>query len=122
VHLALNVMTAILGGGMASRFFSDLHDKQVSVYPTGPSTPRRVDTSGFEEVTVARAYVVGIQALDRRTNARRAWYLAAAELAGVGYEFVDIHAAKVRKVPPADVQRVARQYLGVLRTVIIQPQ
>ena len=30
--------------------------------------------------------------------------------------------ANVRKVTPADVQRVARKYLGVLRTVIVQPQ
>jgi len=59
--------------------------------------------------------------LDRRTNARQAWYLAAAELAGVGYEFFDVYAANVKKVTRADVQRVARQYLGVMRTVVVQP-
>jgi predicted Zn-dependent peptidase len=59
--------------------------------------------------------------MDRRTNARQAWYLGVAELAGVGYEFFDIYAANVRKVTPADVQRVARRYLGVLRTVVVQP-
>src|SRR5436189_1040936 len=31
---ALKVMTAILGGGMASRFFSDLRDKQALAYTT----------------------------------------------------------------------------------------
>jgi predicted Zn-dependent peptidase len=66
--------------------------------------------------------VVGSQAMDRRTNARQAWYLAAAELSGVGYQFFDVYAANVRKVTPADVQRVAKQYLGTLRTVIVQPQ
>jgi predicted Zn-dependent peptidase len=150
---ALKVMTAILGGGMASRFFSDLRDKQALAYTTGAQYPPRVDTSGFvailgtapanvpkaeaalrehlariqsepasaEEVAVARSYVIGSQAMDRRTNARQAWYLAAAELAGVGHEFFDSYAANVRKVTPADVQRVARRYLGVLRTVIVQP-
>lgn len=151
---ALKVMTAILGGGMASRFFSDLRDKQALAYTTGAQYPPRVDTSGFvailgtapanvpkaeaalrehlariqsepastEEVAVARSYVIGSQAMDRRTNARQAWYLAAAELAGVGHQFFDSYAATVRKVTPADVQRVARRYLGVLRTVIVQPQ
>ena len=150
---ALKVMTAILGGGMASRFFSDLRDTQALAYATAAQYPPRMDTSGFvailgtaaanvpkaeaalkghlariqnepaaaEEVAVARAYVVGSQAMDRRTNARQAWYLAAAELAGVGHEFFDVYAANVRKVTPADVQRVAKQYLGVLRTVIVQP-
>ena len=65
--------------------------------------------------------MIGSQAMDRRTNARQAWYLAAGELAGVGHEFFDRFAASVRKVTAADVQRVARQYLGVLRTVVVQP-
>ena len=150
---ALKVMTAILGGGMASRFFSDLRDKQALAYSTGALYPPRLDTSGFvatlgtapanvpkaeaalkehlvriqneppsaDEVAVARSYVVGSQAMDRRTNARQAWYLAAAELSGVGHEFFDVYAANVRKITPTDVQRVARKYLGVLRTIIVQP-
>ena len=150
---ALKVMTAILGGGMASRFFSDLRDKQALAYSTGAQYPGRLDTGSFvatlgtapanvpkaeaalrehlariqnepaseEEVAVARSYVLGSQAMDRRTNARQAWYLGVAELAGVGYEFFDIYAANVKKVTPADVQRVAKQYLGVLRTVVVQP-
>jgi hypothetical protein len=40
---------------------------------------------------------------------------------GVGYEFFDVYAANVRKVTPADVQRVTKQYLGVLRMIIVQP-
>jgi zinc protease len=153
-YAPLKVMTAILGGGMASRFFSDLRDKQALAYSTAAQYPPRLDTSGFvailgtapanvpkaeaalrehlariqselpsaDEVAVARSYVIGSQAMDRRTNARQAWYLGAAELAGVGHEFFDAYLAKVRKVTPADVQRVARQYLGVVRTVIVAPQ
>ena len=153
-YAPLKVMTAILGGGMASRFFSDLRDKQALAYTTGAQYHPRLDTSGFvailgtapanvpkaeaalreqlariqselasaEEVAVARSYVIGSQAMDRRTNARQAWYLGAAELAGVGHEFFDAYVGHVRKVTPADVQRVARRYLSVLRTVIVEPQ
>jgi len=152
-HAPLKVLTALLGGGMASRFFSELRDQQALAYTTLALYPSRVDTSAFvsilgtapdnvpkaepalaqqlervrnqaateEEVAVARAYVVGSQAMDRRTNARQAWYLAFYEIAGVGYEFLDRYAEAVRKVSPADVQRVAQKYLGVIRTVIVQP-
>jgi hypothetical protein len=47
---------------------------------------------------------------------------AAAELAAVGWEFFDAYAANVRKVMPADVQRVAQKFLGTLRTVVVQAQ
>jgi len=152
-HAPLKVLTALLGGGMASRFFSELRDQQALAYTTLALYPSRVDTSAFvsilgtapdnvpkaepalaqqlerirnraateEEVAVARAYVVGSQAMDRRTNARQAWYLAFYEIAGVGYEFLDRYAEAVKKVSPADVQRVAQKYLGVIRTVIVQP-
>jgi zinc protease len=150
---ALKVVSAILGGGMASRFFSELRDQQALAYATAALYPARVDPSSFtailgtgpanvakaeealkaqlrriqtepaseQEVAVARSYVVGTQAMDRRTNARQAWYLAAAELAGVGPDYFDTYAAAVKKVTPADVMRVAKQYLGVVRTVIVQP-
>jgi zinc protease len=153
-HPPLKVLTALLGGGMASRFFSELRDQQALAYTTLAQYPSRVDTSAFvsilgtapenvpkaeraltrqlerirtqqaseEEVAVARAYVLGSQAMDRRTNARQAWYLAFYELAGLGYEFLDRYAADVKKVTPADIQRVAQKYLGVLRTVIVQPK
>jgi len=152
-HPPLKVLTAVLGGGMASRFFSELRDQQALAYTTLALYPSRVDPSAFvailgtapdnvpkaepalvqqlerirnqaaseDEVAVARAYVLGSQAMDRRTNARQAWYLAFYEIAGVGYEFLDRYAADVKKVTPADVQRVAKKYLDVLRTVIVQP-
>ena len=152
-HPPLKVLTAVLGGGMASRFFSELRDQQALAYTTLALYPSRVDTSAFvailgtapenvtkaeqalaeqlerirnqaaseDEVAVARAYVVGSQAMDRRTNARQAWYLAFYEVAGVGYEFLDRYAAAVKQVTPADVQRVAKKYLNVVRTVIVQP-
>jgi predicted Zn-dependent peptidase len=74
-----------------------------------------------EEISVARAYVLGSQAMDRQTNARQAWYLAFYETAGVGHEFLDHYASAVKKVTPADVQRVARKYATTVRTVIVKP-
>jgi zinc protease len=152
-HPPLKVLTALLGGGMASRFFSELRDQQALAYTTLAVYPSRVDTSAFvailgtapenvpkaepalvqqlerirnqaasdDEVAVARAYVVGSQAMDRRTNARQAWYLAFYETAGVGYEYLDRYVAAVKNVTPADVQRVANKYLSVVRTVVVQP-
>jgi predicted Zn-dependent peptidase len=74
-----------------------------------------------EELRVAKAYLLGNLAMDRRTNARQAWYLASYEQAGVGVEFLDRYPARVRAVTAADVQRVARRYLAVLRTVTVEP-
>ncbi len=74
-----------------------------------------------EELRVAKAYLLGNLAMDRRTNARQAWYLAAFEEAGVGYEFLDRYVSQVRAVTAADVQRVAQRYLSTLRTVVVKP-
>jgi zinc protease len=152
-HPPLKVLTSLLGGGMASRFFSELRDQQALAYSTAALYPSRIDQTGFvailgtapdnvpkaeaalaaqlararnelasdAEISVARAYVLGSQAMDRQTNARQAWYLAFYETAGVGYEFLDRYAAAVKKVTPADVQRVARKYATTVRTVIVKP-
>jgi zinc protease len=74
-----------------------------------------------EELRVAQAYLLGLSAMDRRTNARQAWYLANYELAGVGYDYFDRYKARVNAVKAADVQRVARRYLERVRTVVVQP-
>ena len=36
-------------------------------------------------------------------------------------EFLDHYASAVKKVTPADVQRVARKYATTVRTVIVKP-
>jgi predicted Zn-dependent peptidase len=74
-----------------------------------------------EELRVAKSYLLGNLAMDRRTNARQAWYLAAYEVSGIGFEFLERYVGAVRAVSAADVQRVARRYLAVLRTVVVQP-
>ena len=73
------------------------------------------------ELRVAKASLLGNLAMDRRTNARQAWYLAAYEEDGVGHEFLGRYVDAVRAVTVADVQRVAQRYLAVVRTVVVQP-
>ena len=150
---AMKVVSTVLGGGLASRFFSELRDKQGLAYTTAALQPLRVDKGYFlallgtapankekaeaalreqleriqreavseDELRIAKAYVLGSLAMDRRTNARQAWYMAALEVGGVGYEFLDRYVAQVRAVTAADVQRAARRYLATVRTVVAEP-
>ena len=76
---------------------------------------------GDEELRVAKAYLLGSLAMDRRTNARQAWYLASLEVAGVGHEYLDRYTAQVRAATAGDVQRAAQRYLATLRTVVAEP-
>ena len=152
-HAPLKVLSTVLGGGLAGRFFSELRDKQGLAYTTSAQYPMRVKRGPFyaflgtdpanterseaalreqlervqrepvsgEELRVAKAFLLGTLAMDRRTNARQAWYLANYELAGVGYDYFDQYKARVNAVTAADVQRVARRYLERVRTVVVQP-
>lgn len=153
-YAAVKVLSTVLGGGMAGRFFSEIRDKQALAYSTAALYPTLVDTGYFvaqlgtgpenlsraqaslkkelerireeppsaEEMRVAKAYLLGNFAMDRRTNERQAWYLATYELAGVGHEFLDRYVAAVRAITAADVQRVARTYLGTVRQSVAGPQ
>lgn len=152
-YAAVKVLTTVLGGGMAGRFFSELRDKQGLAYTTGMVSPPRMEGGQLvaqigtapenaekseaalrhelerirrappseDELRIAKAYLLGTLAMDRRTNARQAWYLAAYELAGLGSDFPDRYSAEVRAVTVGDVQRVAERYLATLRTVIVRP-
>ena len=74
-----------------------------------------------EDLRVAKAYLLGSLAMDRRTNARQAWYLAALETQGVGHEYLERYTAQVRAMTAAELQRAAQRYLAVLRTVVVEP-
>jgi zinc protease len=74
-----------------------------------------------DELRRAKGYLLGNDAMDRRTNARRAWYLAFYELTGVGRDFSGHYRAAVEAVTAADVLRVARRYLGTTTTVVLEP-
>jgi predicted Zn-dependent peptidase len=76
---------------------------------------------GAEELARAKGYLLGRYAMDRRTNERRAWYLAFYEVEGVGRSYPGRFRQRVEAVTAADVQRVARQYLGTVTTVVLGP-
>ena len=73
------------------------------------------------ELTRARAYLLGHFALDRRTNARLAWYDAFFEALGVGPGFAERYVRAVEGVGAEDVQRVARTYLTAPTIVTLGP-
>ena len=73
------------------------------------------------ELTRAKAYLLGQFALDRRTNARLAWYDAFFEVLGVGPDFAERYTRAVEAITAADVQRVARTYLAAPTIVTLGP-
>ena len=74
-----------------------------------------------EELKRAQGFLLGNYAMDRRTNARQAWYLAFYEIEGVGGDFPERYRAAVQAVTAADVMRVAQRYLAVPTVVILRP-
>ncbi len=74
------------------------------------------------ELGRARAYLLGQFALDRRTNARLAWYAAFFEAVGVGHDFPARYVRMVEAVTAADVLRVAGIYLASPTIVSLGPQ
>jgi predicted Zn-dependent peptidase len=106
----------------------------VAYLGTAPANATRAEEAMREEVTRlareplrpgevarAKAYLLGQFALDRRTNARLAWYQAFFESAGVGYDFAERYVRAVEAVTPADLERVARTYLASPTVVRLEP-
>lgn len=82
----------------------------------------RAEGPNEAELTRAKAYILGNLALDRRTNARHAWYLAFFELAGAGWDHPERYARAVEAVRAADVARVAQRYLERPTIVVVRPR
>lgn len=152
-HAAVKVLTTVLGGGMASRLFSELRDRQALAYTasafyepvrgpgalivylgTAPQNApraeqalvREVERVRSERVTAdelrrAKGYLLGNYAMDRRTNARQAWYLAFYELQGVGIDFPARYRRAIGAVTVEDVLRAARTYLDDRTVVVLGP-
>jgi len=74
-----------------------------------------------QEVDRARSYLLGQFTLDRRTNARLAWYAGFFESIGVGYDFARSYVRAVEAVSVGDVRRVARAYLRSPAAVSVGP-
>ncbi|HEY2993931.1 MAG TPA: pitrilysin family protein [Methylomirabilota bacterium] len=73
------------------------------------------------ELARAKAYLLGNLAMDRRTSARHAWYMAFFEVIGAGWDFPERYARAIEAVTPADVARVAQRYLTRPTVIVLQP-
>ena len=82
----------------------------------------RADGPTEAELGRAKAYVLGNLAMDRRTNARHAWYLSFFELVGAGWDYPERYARALEAVSAADVTRVARRYLDHATVVVVRPR
>jgi predicted Zn-dependent peptidase len=82
----------------------------------------RVEGPTDGEVARARAYLLGNLVLDRRTNARHAWYLAFFELAGLGWDFPDRYAEALKAVTTSQVKAAASRYLTDPTVVTLRPR
>ncbi len=120
----------------ASAFYEPVRGPGVLILylGTAPANVERAERALLAEVSRVRAQVVevselqrakgfllGNYAMDRRTNARQAWYMAFYEVEGVGQDFPDRYRRAVAAVTVDDVRRVARAYLDALTIVILQP-
>jgi predicted Zn-dependent peptidase len=74
-----------------------------------------------EELERTKAYLTGSLALDLRTNARRAFYLAFYELMGVGPGYLERYPALIEAVAPDDVNRAAARHLVEPVVVVVGP-
>ena len=74
-----------------------------------------------EELARAKAFVRGQLAMDRRTNARLAWYLAFFGTVGAGWDFPDRYSQALEAVTAEDVARAAERYLVRPSIVVLQP-
>jgi predicted Zn-dependent peptidase len=74
-----------------------------------------------DELARAKMYVRGQLVMDRRTNARLAWYLAFFEAIGVGWDYPDRYARALEAVTAEDVARAAERYLKRPSIVVLQP-
>jgi predicted Zn-dependent peptidase len=81
----------------------------------------RTQPASDEELGRAKGYLLGAYAMDRRTNARQAWYLGFYEVEGVGQDFPERYRRAVAAVTAEDVRRVARTSLGTLTVVVLRP-
>lgn len=121
---SLGVVNASRKGPAA--FVSYLRTSPRNVAEAEESVLREIDRVKAEppsedDLARAKAYVLGNLAMDRRTNARQAWYLAFFESVGAGWDFPERYARDVEGVTAVDVQAVARKYLSRPTTVILRP-
>lgn len=121
----------VTGGAYASRRGPGVFYTQLGTAPANQARAEaamlgeleriRRDPVSPTELARAKAYLLGQFALDRRTNARLAWYGAFFEALGVGPDFPDRYVRAVEAVTAEDVRRVARTYLTAPTIVTLGP-
>ncbi len=74
-----------------------------------------------DELARAKAFLLGNYAMDRRTNARQAWYLAFYTIEDAGADFPERYRRAVEQVTAEDVRRVAAAVLARPTVVLLQP-
>jgi predicted Zn-dependent peptidase len=81
----------------------------------------RAEVVGADELRRAKGYLLGNYAMDRRTNARQAWYLAFYAVERAGADFPERYRRAVEAVTAEDVRRVAQTYLSAPTTLVLRP-
>lgn len=84
-------------------------------------TRLRQDRVEARELARAKAWLLGNLAMDRRTSARHAWYLAFYELVGGGWDWPERFSRAVEAVTADDLARVADRYLTQPTVVVLRP-
>jgi predicted Zn-dependent peptidase len=81
----------------------------------------RTESPPADEVEKAKRGIIGRYALAREDLESQAFYLGWYEILGVGYDYDARFPQEIAQVSPADVQRVARQYLVNHVLAIVAP-
>ncbi len=81
----------------------------------------RAESPPAEEVEKAKRGIIGRYALAREELESQAFHLGWYEILGVGYDYDARFPQEIAQVSPADVQRVARQYLVNHVLAIVAP-
>ncbi|UCC79858.1 MAG: insulinase family protein [Candidatus Zixiibacteriota bacterium] len=71
-----------------------------------------------EELKKAQNSTWGSMLLARASRINQAYYMCKNEFLGVGYDYEDDYISKIRKVTPADIQRVVQDYFDTENMVI----
>ena len=71
-----------------------------------------------EELKKAQNSTWGSMLLARASRINQAYYMCKNEFLGVGYDYEDDYISKIRKVTPADIQRVVSDYFDTENIVI----
>ncbi|HAX61575.1 MAG TPA: hypothetical protein DCX95_03310 [Elusimicrobia bacterium] len=140
-YATLKLVNAILGGGMGSRLFDVLREKNGLVYEGDSFYPSRKETSDFvlyagtskenvatvekifideikklseltdDELKNAKEYLKGTYFLDHRTIQRQGWWLGFWEIMGRGYEYDKKYVEDIDKITVPDIKNVCDKYL-----------